>query len=137
MIGEQCNDGNSSPNDGCSDTCQIEAGYECTPLIDGFTDTCTIVCGDGVWTLPEECDDSNLVDGDGCSQTCVVEEGYTQQGSHPTSVVATVCGDGKYVSAFEGCDDGGTTPNDGCNALCQIEASWICINTDLQQSTCS
>ncbi|MEL7451555.1 MAG: choice-of-anchor J domain-containing protein [Pseudomonadota bacterium] len=28
--GEQCDDGNSVAGDGCSDTCQIEAGFECT-----------------------------------------------------------------------------------------------------------
>ena len=28
--GEQCDDGNGAPGDGCSDTCQVEPGFECT-----------------------------------------------------------------------------------------------------------
>lgn len=28
--GEQCDDGNAISGDGCSDTCQVEAGYSCT-----------------------------------------------------------------------------------------------------------
>lgn len=55
--GEQCDDGNTTSGDGCSDTCQDE------------------FCGDGV-TQPgigEQCDDGNLDDGDGCSSTCQIE----------------------------------------------------------------
>jgi len=29
-LGEQCDDGNPNSGDGCSDTCQIESGWECT-----------------------------------------------------------------------------------------------------------
>jgi cysteine-rich repeat protein len=28
--GEQCDDGNSAPGDGCSEECQVETGYNCT-----------------------------------------------------------------------------------------------------------
>jgi cysteine-rich repeat protein len=28
--GEQCDDGNATPGDGCSETCQVESGYQCT-----------------------------------------------------------------------------------------------------------
>jgi cysteine-rich repeat protein len=31
--GEQCDDGNATPGDGCSDTCQIEPGFTCTEPI--------------------------------------------------------------------------------------------------------
>jgi len=29
--GETCDDGNTAPGDGCSATCQVEPGWECTP----------------------------------------------------------------------------------------------------------
>ncbi|HUS27159.1 MAG TPA: DUF4215 domain-containing protein [Kofleriaceae bacterium] len=55
--GEQCDDGNTLPGDGCCDLCEIEVP----------------VCGNGIKELGEECDDGNLVNGDGCSTACVCE----------------------------------------------------------------
>ena len=54
---EECDDGNTIPEDGCSDTCMNE------------------FCGDGVvqFALGEECDDGNTTSGDGCSDICEIE----------------------------------------------------------------
>ncbi len=89
--GEECDDGNTADNDGCSATCVIEA------------------CGDGVLQTDEECDDSNTVNGDGCDSTCQNEAGFT-----PT------CGDG-ILQTNEECDDGNKTNGDGCDANCNFE----------------
>ena len=53
-ISEQCDDGNTSGCDGCSDTCRIER------------------CGDGVLQCGEQCDDgpANGQPGNPCSATC-------------------------------------------------------------------
>jgi cysteine-rich repeat protein len=48
--GEECDDGNPDPTDGCTKDCTI--------------------CGNGTLTAPETCDDSNLVSGDGCDANC-------------------------------------------------------------------
>ena len=56
QISEQCDDGNTINNDGCSSTCKIE------------------YCGDGIKQANEECDDGNSVNGDGCSNSCCLEE---------------------------------------------------------------
>jgi cysteine-rich repeat protein len=48
--GEECDDGNENPTDGCTNTCTI--------------------CGNSVVTDPETCDDGNLNDGDGCDSNC-------------------------------------------------------------------
>ena len=53
--GEQCDDGNTNNNDGCSATCKIE------------------YCGDCIKQTGEQCDDGNTVNGDGCSSTCKIE----------------------------------------------------------------
>jgi cysteine-rich repeat protein len=53
--GEQCDDGNTVPCDGCSATCQIEE------------------VGNGVVECEEECDDGNTVDCDGCSSQGKIE----------------------------------------------------------------
>jgi cysteine-rich repeat protein len=46
---EQCDDGNTMANDGCSDTCGVEAGYTCpTP---GMACTLIAFCGDGAVSL--------------------------------------------------------------------------------------
>lgn len=54
--GEECDDGDTENNDGCSSTCQIEE------------------CGDNIKQTNEECDDGNLIDGDHCSSECETEE---------------------------------------------------------------
>jgi len=48
--GEQCDDGNHNPFDGCTNDCTV--------------------CGNGVVTPPEECDDGNTSSGDGCDAQC-------------------------------------------------------------------
>jgi cysteine-rich repeat protein len=52
---EQCDDGNTDPNDGCHATCGEE------------------YCGDGVTQTGEGCDDGNLTAGDGCDPLCQPE----------------------------------------------------------------
>lgn len=52
---EECDDGNTSNDDGCDENCFQEA------------------CGNYLKQGDEECDDGNLVDGDGCDSSCVAE----------------------------------------------------------------
>lgn len=49
--GEECDDGNLEPGDGCDEECMAE-------------------CGDGVTNGDEECDDGNRESGDGCDANC-------------------------------------------------------------------
>src|SRR5713101_4358892 len=53
--GEACDDGNTTSGDGCSSSCQIEAGWSCT----GSKSVCTPICGDGLKVGSERCDDHN------------------------------------------------------------------------------
>jgi cysteine-rich repeat protein len=62
--GEQCDDGNTVPGDGCDGNCMSE-----------------VSCGNGILEPFEECDDGNNVDGDGCSALCEIE---IQGGTEPT-----------------------------------------------------
>lgn len=66
--GEQCEDGNDRPFDGC---------YECKFEVTCENGSCMSVCGDGQRYADEACDDGNARDGDGCSATCEVENGYS------------------------------------------------------------
>merc|ERR1711861_70327 len=42
---EECDDGNTNSNDGCSATCKVEGGYQCLPLEVNGKDMC-VACGD-------------------------------------------------------------------------------------------
>ncbi|MCB9682868.1 MAG: DUF4215 domain-containing protein [Alphaproteobacteria bacterium] len=123
-VSEDCDDGNTDDEDGCSSTCQDEVcgdgivqaalGEACddgnTANGDGCTATCVAEgCGDGVRQagLGEQCDDGNLVDGDGCSSACLDE----------------FCGDGVVQPGLgETCDDANSIDEDGCSSTCRIEA---------------
>lgn len=93
--GEQCDDGNSTDDDGCSASCQVEVGGD---------------CGDDVLDPgnSEECDDGNVSDGDGCSANCQLEP------------LGEACGDGN-VDNLEVCDDTNVDNGDACNPTCNLE----------------
>ena len=132
--GEQCDDINTMAGDGCSSTCTIESGYNCT----GEPSVCTTVSGDGLIKGSEQCDDNNTTAGDGCSSTGTIESGYNCTGE--PSVCTTVCGDG-LIKGSEQCDDGNTNNGDCCSSSCQFEPSGTqcsdnnaCTQTDTCQA---
>jgi len=57
--GEQCDDGNLIPGDGCNPNCT-------------FPGTVNENCGNGLLDAGEECDDGNLIPGDGCNPDCTI-----------------------------------------------------------------
>lgn len=63
---EECDDLNTSDNDGCDSFCNLEIGWDCP----GEPSVCSTICGDNIIAGPEQCDDGNTIDGDGCSDTC-------------------------------------------------------------------
>lgn len=91
--GEQCDDGNTINDDGCTNSCR------------------TPVCGDGIRhvgiyngvTYSEECDDGNGVNTDSCVQC-----------------KNSFCGDGYTRAIVEQCDDKNTNNNDDCLNTCRI-----------------
>ncbi|MBX5482374.1 MAG: DUF4215 domain-containing protein [Myxococcaceae bacterium] len=117
--GEDCDDGNADPGDGCSAACTAEPGFTCS----GTPSHCRTTCGDGVIAGAEQCDDGDVDFNDGCNSDCEVEPGYACSGT--PSVCAPVCGDGK-LKGQEGCDDGNLRSGDGCDATCQPEPGWLC-----------
>jgi cysteine-rich repeat protein len=75
---ENCEDGNTTNGDGCSESCQLEPGWVCTS--DG---RCIRVCGDGTPSGDEECDDGNLAVGDGCDSACMAEAVLSESEPNP------------------------------------------------------
>ncbi|CAI2384325.1 unnamed protein product [Moneuplotes crassus] len=138
-----CDDGAKANGDGCSSTCTVEAGWECT-LGDSLTaSSCNDICGDGKVTDPTSgyCDDGDKDSGDGCSSTCQVESGWscTLGDSSTSSVCTEECGDGTVLNPIAGkCDDGNKLDNDGCSSSCAVETGWKCTLRDSSTaSTCS
>ena len=83
---EQCDDNNTDAGDGCSPTCQIEAGFICSGGSINTPDACTAVCGDGRRVGSEICDDGSTVSLDGCRGDCgAIEDGFTCAGGSSTS----------------------------------------------------
>ncbi len=125
---EQCDDGNTTDNDGCT-SCTIDSGYDCPTA--GTKCTLKLVCGDGKVSAGEQCDDGNTAGSDGCSSQCIQEPNYSCQTPGSPCVSTVVCGD-KKVAGTETCDDGNTVDGpsagklDGCSATCQVEPGWTC-----------
>lgn len=115
--GEQCDDHNLTPKDGCGATCQIEPGWLCPAA--GIR--CVAKqCGDGFMVGTEQCDDGNQQSVDGCSNTCRLEIGFACTLGSPTTCHPTTCGDSNR-EGFEQCDDGNRVPYDGCSPTCTAE----------------
>jgi cysteine-rich repeat protein len=117
--GEDCDDKNLFPGDGCSATCTVETGWGCS----GMPSKCVATCGDGFIVGDEECDDQNAASDDGCSASCKVEPGWTCK--KVPSECQTVCGDG-LKGGTEQCDDHNVADGDGCDKSCQLEHGYAC-----------
>jgi fibro-slime domain-containing protein len=123
--GENCDDGNTRPGDGCSGRCLKEPHAICRVV--GQLCVFESVCGDGVISGSETCDDENLVDGDGCSSVCQIEpvETCDQDAGGDCGTAPATCGNG-VIEGGETCDDGNLIPNDGCTENCQRMVGWSC-----------
>ncbi len=84
--GEGCDDMNAMMGDGCSPTCAVEPGFECTNMM-GMASVCTQLCGNSVLDAGETCDDGMMMAGDGCSATCATEAGYNCSGEPSVCVL--------------------------------------------------
>jgi len=87
VLEEQCDDGNTVSEDGCSSTCQSEQSGP--------------VCGNETVETGEQCDDGNMVDGDGCSSTCQNEGGIKQGDVIITEIMQNPSGSDTYKEWFE------------------------------------
>jgi cysteine-rich repeat protein len=114
--GEQCDDGNPDPTDGCTNDCTI--------------------CGDGSITAPEECDDgpgtcsagmtgSSCLNDAECDTSEAAGDGVCALANDGTTCAPNCklpgCGDG-LVEPGETCDDGNTQDGDNCPSNCVIAA---------------
>ena len=95
---EECDDGGTTPGDGCDASCQLEP-----------------VCGDSAVEGDEVCDDGDTDNTGTCNYNC----------SALTSCGDGTVQNPNGNSGAEQCDDGGTTPGDGCDASCDLEGPAV------------
>jgi cysteine-rich repeat protein len=121
---EQCDDGNTTPDDGCSATCQ-----------------CENTCGNGIVQKPcEQCDlgPDNCQPGECCSSGCASDCEVTGRctGSGACCTFSADCPPGEgccgntIIEGNEQCDDGNTVEGDCCSSTCQNEpppCSPLCV----------
>jgi len=131
---EECDDGNLESKDGCSSSCVIEWGWNCSRLVCGQS-SCNEVCGNTIKTPGEGCDDGNSDDLDGCSHSCIVECGFVCDGAEP-QICVSECGDG-ILASDEACDNKDTANDDGCSSTCTKEARLGCTKTTYRQTSCT
>ena len=117
--GETCDDGNTTPGDGCTANCQVQTGWACS----GLPSECVLLCDNGTLDLGEDCDGA-LLGGKSCA---TVSGGFTDGSLACASDCrfdtsgCTTCGNNVPESG-EVCDDGNTTAGDGCSPTCETEA---------------
>lgn len=113
---ETCDDGNTSPGDGCSATCEAEPGFNCNgPGACDDIDECAL----GTDNCPPGTTTCKNLPG---TFTCACDPGASWDGM---SCVAG-CGDGDKQPP-EVCDDGNIANGDGCDANCSKEPGYFCM----------
>ena len=102
--GETCDDGDTTPGDGCNASCQEESGWTCT----GQPSSCTEDCGDSTIVGGELCDGANY----GGNDCTTVAGGFTGgtlacngtcDGWNTSSCTSYVCGNSS-IEPGEDCD---------------------------------
>lgn len=111
---EECDDGNVTAGDGCSDSCTLEAGWSCP--FPGLRCEAA-ACGDGILAGKEQCDFGAMPPAGCNAETCTVDPAYACDAA---SCHLTVCGDG-VAEGTEGCDDANHDWGDGCTPDCKRE----------------
>ena len=121
--GEECEDGNLTPGDGCTAGCKIEDGWDCDN--DPLPSSCFAVCGDEIIVPSKEgCDDGDTDGTSGCNGACsqAVLGWECDPVTGGKDSCNPICGDTLVVTG-EACDDGNPDSGDGCSAACALEST--------------
>lgn len=132
--GEECDDGNTTDNDGCSSTCVNEGSLACSFTCSSTGATCSA--------------DSECIETCNTSTSLCTVSGATCTTNNDCPYVAATCGTSGTACCGNGsiehsaasdiaedCDDGNVVDGDGCSASCLAEGSAAigatCGNNDI------
>ena len=130
-ISTYCDDGNTSSNDGCSSTWNVETGWTCSGGNSSTKDSCSEVWRDGKRFnyVSTYWNDGNTLDGDGWSSSNSTETGWTCYRGISSKIDpwTEIWGDGKrFNTNATYCDDGNTLNGDGWKSSWNVEDRWTC-----------
>ncbi len=145
--GEQCDDGNQSNTDSCTNVCKnpvcgdgfVQLGEQCDDGNRVNNDQCSTACvsawcGDGIVQIGEYCDDRNQFDNDGCSNACqkpACSDGLDNDGD--TLIDALDPGCTRWVSVAMAYDPKLNNERNICDyGLSGSNACYCAINTDCE-----
>jgi len=121
--GEQCDDGDLDPGDGCDDQCHVEGG--CPVGANGCTCTPGLGCDAGLSCQNGLCQPAGGVCGDGAlgpGEECDLGAALNQDdGACKSNCTAQTCGD-SFTGPSEACDDGNLVDGDQCTNDCHLPA---------------
>ena len=135
---EACDDGNIIDEDGCSATCTLESGWNCT----GEPSACTTICGDGIIAGLEQCEspfdaccDSSTCQFKSSDNVCRASQGQCDIAETCTGSSATCPADAKSTAqcraAAGDCDIAEVC--DGVNNDCPTDVfrpdTYVCRNS--------
>ncbi|CAD8093432.1 unnamed protein product [Paramecium sonneborni] len=138
--GEQCDDGNYLPYDGCY-LCQFHCSYGC------------LECDQGQGC--KKCDNQFILinETDTCQENQVLNDEIEDINEQVIIEIASLrcienqiligfqcvsqCGNGILNSKYEQCDDGNQIGGDGCSSVCSEEDLYQCQNYENSTSVCS
>jgi cysteine-rich repeat protein len=127
LIGEGWDDGNVSPGDGWDGGWNVEIGWTWNGGTYTTQDSWTVVCGNGILTVPVETwDDGNTVSDDGWSDLWQLEPHFDWTNDlliNPATTWIETCGDGVRFSP-SGWDDGNLVDGDGWSSSCSVEPGY-------------
>lgn len=126
--GEQCDDGQSSPQDGdgCSATCQVETGWTC----DGKPSVCTLLDSDGDGVADDGNGDGQVGHGvcdsgqtTGCDDNCV-DVPNPNQADLDSDGVGDACDNCVPVANPDQYDQDGDGVGDACSCIGRTSDGW-------------
>jgi cysteine-rich repeat protein len=115
---EGCDDGNATSGDGCSSSCELEAGYIC---FEPNTPCRAPRCGDGVIDYFYPGTEDGAGGATGTAGGASAGFGGVGAGGDFGAGGSFATGGAAGGGGVEQCDDGNTESGDGCSATCQAE----------------
>ncbi|CAD8104762.1 unnamed protein product [Paramecium sonneborni] len=144
--GEDCDDGNNNPFDGCHN-CKFSCNFACDICLNGkcyqcksgyevHNNDCRSVCLENTITLLQQCNEEkkNCINCqyecstnclDCCFGSCVQCNEKLGWYIQIDGTCNSICGDGIVANLAEMCDDGNANPFDGCHQ-CQFSCDQFC-----------